>query len=917
MTVDPTAWTNKFVTITLAGGTDADSGFQKYQYKINQDGEWKDYTAPFVIDTEGLYNVYARSVDNVFNHSEEVTGVAKVDKTNPPKPIMTIEPSKWTNQSVSITLSGGTDTDKGFPNSGFQKYQYKIDNGEWKDYTAPIIVDTEGLYKFVARSVDIAANLSEEVSGEAKIDRTKPTVPIMTIEPLKWTNLLVTITLTGGNDTDKGFPNSGFQKYQYKIDDEEWKDYTQPVIVSEAGLYNVYARSIDNVNLISDEVSGQAKVDKTKPSTPTGFSTLLRNYDSLKITWSPSSDNVGVTGYDIYLGTKLIGTTTLNEYTYTGLSSDRTYKLKVVAKDEAGNFSAEGVHYAKTPLSLISSSTNHTLYVKADGTVWAWGSNGGGQLGDGTTTSKTTATQVLGLTDVVAVAAGSEHSLALKADGSVWSWGSGSLGALGTGATSSYVPTRVPGLEGIIAITASQSNSYALKSDGTVWAWGGNHYGQLGNGSIGYQYNKTSPVKVNNLTGVTALAAGMNSFVYALKTDGRVWGWGANYYNNLGIGDTQQVEPKQLDGLTEITRIVGGTTHGVFLKADGSVWMLGTVFYKFGTPYKVPGLSEVKSIAGGSGTSFAVKSDGSVWAWGINSYGQLGNGKVTPEPEQTDMVRVTDLSGVSSVAGGAKSGIASKTDGSIWTWGGNNEGHLGDGTTVQRLVPVQVQENQAPLVTLTYPLGTQESPSETDVSNPSILWNQKDAELTKFTAYQVQVLDESGGIVSDSGEVKTSLTTTTGTWLSSLKLPTFEPLQVKVRVKDESLWSEWSNTGWMEIASMFSLKLNNSLTNTIELSRPTIKSGEPTTVKLSVYGNVYGDDDIENDLLNGIAKVRVSGYTISSTESSGKFGDVELSASGNTVIDVQFHDGIAEIPLTLTVPGKQTFFSYGIAGGRI
>ncbi|OKP93859.1 hypothetical protein A3849_30350, partial [Paenibacillus sp. P46E] len=453
MTVDPTTWTNKFVTITLAGGTDADSGFQKYQYKINQDGEWKDYTAPFVIDTEGLYNVYARSVDNVFNLSEEVTGVAKVDKTNPPKPIMTIEPSKWTNQSVSITLSGGTDTDKGFPNSGFQKYQYKIDDGEWKDYAAPFIIDTEGLYKVLARSVDNATNLSEEVSGEAKIDRTKPMVPVMTIEPLKWTNLLVTITLTGGNDTDKGYPNSGFQKYQYKIGlDGEWKDYTTPIIIDNEGLYNVYARVVDVAANLSDEVIGDAKVDKTKPSRPTGLNTVLVKSNKAKIAWLPSTDNIEVTGYDLYQDSKLVAKTTDLSFTFENLVSNKNYIFKVVARDEAENSSLASVLVVRTTVELAA-SWYHTLQIKADNKVWAWGQNSNGQLGDGTTTSKTTAVVIPGLENMVSVAAGNMHSLALKSDGTVWSWGYNNAGQLGNGSNISQLsPVQVKNLTGVIAI---------------------------------------------------------------------------------------------------------------------------------------------------------------------------------------------------------------------------------------------------------------------------------------------------------------------------------------------------------------------------------------------------------------------------------------------------------------------------------
>uniref|UniRef100_UPI00055DB95E OmpL47-type beta-barrel domain-containing protein n=1 Tax=Paenibacillus zanthoxyli TaxID=369399 RepID=UPI00055DB95E len=401
-------WYGKNVYYNLTGEDDA-SGVYKTFYDLNE-SEYKEYTEPVALPETGIYNFKSYVRDRNRNDSEVLTETVKVDTTNPTVPVMTVEPTKWTNQFVTVSLSGGTDVD-----SGFQKYQYKInEDGEWKDYTSPFIIDTEGLYNVFARSVDNVFNLSEEVTGVAKVDKTNPPQPIMTVEPMKWTNLFVTVTLSGGTDTDKGFPNSGFQKYQYKIGQNgEWKDYTSPIIIDTEGLYNVFARSVDNASNFSEEVVGDAKVDKTKPSVPTGFDIVSFNYNKVKISWLSSTDNVGVIGYDVYQYSELLGRTTDTEFTFNNLDSNKTYTFKVVARDEAENSSLDGVYVVRTPISLVSAGTFHTLQIKEDGTVRSWGNNSSGQLGDGTTTSKTTAVQIPGLTHVLSVAAGSGHSVAL------------------------------------------------------------------------------------------------------------------------------------------------------------------------------------------------------------------------------------------------------------------------------------------------------------------------------------------------------------------------------------------------------------------------------------------------------------------------------------------------------------------------
>ena len=186
-------------------------------------------------------------------------------------------------------------------------------------------------------------------------------------------------------------------------------------------------------------------------------------------------------------------------------------------------------------LIALATGDYHSLALKSDGTVWAWGYNYYGQLGDGSTTSSTTPVQVSGLSGVIALAGGYSHSLALKSDGTVWAWGSNYSGQLGDGSTtSSTTPVQVSNLDGVVALAAGSYHSLALKSYDTVWAWGYNYYGQLGDGSTDSSTgNRSTPVQVSGLRGVIALAGG-GYHSLALKSDGTVWAWGRNYHSQLG-----------------------------------------------------------------------------------------------------------------------------------------------------------------------------------------------------------------------------------------------------------------------------------------------------------------------------------------------------------------------------------------------
>ncbi len=329
----------------------------------------------------------------------------------------------------------------------------------------------------------------------------------------------------------------------------------------------------------------------------------------------------------------------------------------------------------------VAGGAYHALALKADGTVWAWGSNGNGELGNGTTTSTNNPTQVPGLSGITAVSGGRNYSLALKSDGSVWAWGYNLYGQLGNGTTAdSSVPVQVSGLAGVTAISAGGGHALAVKSDGTVWAWGENDQGQLGNGTT---TNTSLPVQVTGLAGVSQVSGGGYHSV-ALKSDGTVWAWGYNGDGELANGTLNgSTTPIQVPGVTTATAVAVGNTHTLVLKSDGTVWASGqNDFGELGNGtttnsaslVQASGLSGVTGIAAGFVHSLARMADGTVRTWGYNNFGQLGDGNGA---NSSTPVQPSNLTGISAVAGGGNFSLALGSDATAWSWGDDSSDQLG------------------------------------------------------------------------------------------------------------------------------------------------------------------------------------------------------------------------------------------------
>lgn len=359
----------------------------------------------------------------------------------------------------------------------------------------------------------------------------------------------------------------------------------------------------------------------------------------------------------------------------------------------------------------LAGGQTHSLAVRSDGSVWAWGTNLQGQLGVGLTPPASDVPLRVPLSgSYTAVAAGDHFSLALRLDGTVWAWGNNGFGQIGEdgGVGWQATPVQVVGVEGAIAIEATTSTAFALLDDGTVVAWGANTNGILGRGSF-EPVSDPEPAAVAGLTQVTQLAAGgavSGGHALALRSDGSVWAWGSNALGALGLNPVtappSSADAAAVPGLpADVVQVAAGSSFSLALLDDGSVraWGAGGAgqlgdgegdAFSY-TPVTVSGLDDIVAVAAGMQHALALHEDGTVSAWGSDSFGQLGTG--FGSGIRTEPLPVAAVQDIETVVAGTYHSLALDDAGKVWGWGWNLGLQVGlPAETEEQVFPVIVWE---------------------------------------------------------------------------------------------------------------------------------------------------------------------------------------------------------------------------------
>ncbi len=366
-----------------------------------------------------------------------------------------------------------------------------------------------------------------------------------------------------------------------------------------------------------------------------------------------------------------------------------------------------------TDVTAIGSSQYHNLALKKNGKIAAWGGNYYGQLGDGRAGKRILPYMVEGLQNMTAVSGGRSHSLALKDDGTVWVWGRNYYGQLSDGTTEdNSSPQKISGLSNVEAISAGDHFNLALKEDGTVWAWGRNEHGQLTIAPPDTDPH-TTPVQVKSnpttfLTGVKAVAAGGTHALALLTQDSAVKAWGNNLDGQLGITFTYAnssypifVAPPPGGSLklSGVYKIAAGGAHSLAINTNlDRLWTWGDDGggqladglplddkYEPVVAIALTGDDYLSDVSGGSDHTLVRTNADRPSVSGDNYWGQLGDGT---KDDRSDEYQLSSPTYTSKVAAGEKHSLALTRDtGSVWAWGSNGSGQLGDGTKTEKLSP--------------------------------------------------------------------------------------------------------------------------------------------------------------------------------------------------------------------------------------
>jgi alpha-tubulin suppressor-like RCC1 family protein len=340
---------------------------------------------------------------------------------------------------------------------------------------------------------------------------------------------------------------------------------------------------------------------------------------------------------------------------------------------------------------LISNS-----YLKAD-YLYAWGNNDNGQIGDGTNINRNSPVLIDSVTEWKQISSGIYHNLAIKKDGTLWGWGRNYDGMLADGTdTTRYSAIHIGIAENWDYVSAGYQHNLAIKNDGTLWAWGSNVFGQLGDGTTKAQ---KKPIQIGIETNWTKVCSA-NEFSIAIKNDGTIWAWGKNAECLLGIGDTNSVykkSPMQISQDNDWKDVFSSYNHSFAIKKNGTLWAWGinvsgelgigdTNINRRSTPVQISKGTFWTKVSCGESHTIALKSDSTIWTWGDNRFGQLGDGS---QIKRSEPVQIGTENNWINISCGAAHNFAMKKDSTIWGWGMNSYMQLGDSTIIDKYSPVQ------------------------------------------------------------------------------------------------------------------------------------------------------------------------------------------------------------------------------------
>lgn len=357
----------------------------------------------------------------------------------------------------------------------------------------------------------------------------------------------------------------------------------------------------------------------------------------------------------------------------------------------------------------------HTLAKKTDGTLWAWGVNWYGQLGNGSLLPENAPTRIDYTSQWRLVVSGTNNNLAIKNDGTLWGWGVGEYGQLGDSTLFNHnEPLQIGQENQWLMVSASGHHTLAIKNDHSLWSTGLNNSGELGYPIS--TWTQTTFKRVGTENNWTMVKPGGN-FSLAQKSNGTLWSSGGNMRGQLGRPtpfNQDQASFGQIGNATDWIMFSAGVEHALAIKSDHTLWAWGDNRWgELGigsittpgfnvptqdTPIQVGNSSDWVEVSCGGYFTLARKSDGSIWGWGFNTVGQLGLGEIGT---RIVPVRIGQDFDWISIAAGNSHGTAMKADGTIWTWGSNEYGQLGDGTNTNRLSPVKAGQGSG---VIRYPL---------------------------------------------------------------------------------------------------------------------------------------------------------------------------------------------------------------------